>query len=69
MKISAKDSVHRKLADDVTVTISAVRRMIADELYMIFRRNNNMIYQRLNVSSEKMRVADEKIIKDKIHKI
>jgi hypothetical protein len=35
VKISSKDSIHRKLADDVRVMNSAVRRRIVDELYMI----------------------------------
>ncbi len=35
VKISSKDNVHRKLADNVKVMNSAVKRRIVDELYMI----------------------------------
>jgi hypothetical protein len=35
IKISSKDSVHRRFDDNVKVMISAVRRTIADEFYMI----------------------------------
>ncbi len=35
VKISSKNDVHLKLAENVKVVISAVRRMIADVFYII----------------------------------
>jgi predicted transcriptional regulator len=40
---------------------SAVRRRIVDELYMIAWRNNSTIDQKLNVSSEKMKIQVRKL--------
>ncbi len=56
-KTSSKDSVHRRLVDNVRVMISAVKRIIADEFYIITWRNKSMNNQKLHVLSEKMRIA------------
>ncbi len=69
MKISSKNNDLCKLADDVSVMIFVAERMIADKSYMLAWSNKNVIYQRLNDSSEKMRIANEKIIRESIRKI